>query len=148
MAVAAKRPVPRHVNLGGGSRDGTTVGVEDGGGANIGGGGRHRRQRNVASAPNRLWPNLTGATILATGVWSWWLLGRNADWMPALRWVILGMGAATLAPLKAIRTRWSAAINGSSAAAGLELPTGTAVMAIGGFSAPTRLPHSATSRPT
>jgi hypothetical protein len=38
MAVAAKRPVPRHVNLGGGSRDGTTVGVEDGGGANIGGG--------------------------------------------------------------------------------------------------------------
>jgi hypothetical protein len=62
----------------------------------------------VASAPNRLWPNLTGATILATGVWSWWLLGRNADWMPALRWVILGMGAAILAPLKAIRTRWSA----------------------------------------
>jgi 4-amino-4-deoxy-L-arabinose transferase-like glycosyltransferase len=36
--------------------------------------------------------------------------------------------------LRATRTDWSAAINGASAAAGLELSTGTAVMAIGGFS--------------
>jgi len=35
--------------------------------------------------------------------------------------------------LRATRTRWSAATAGSSAAAGLELSTGTAVMAIGGF---------------
>ena len=149
------------------------------------------------------------ATILATGVWSWWLLGRNADWLPALRWVILAMtiaaavallltlrtpnrprlataalalavavagagsaayafatmgrshegGGATVGPpmadrtgpghggwdddsnnpqldalLKATDTQWSAAINGSSAAAGLELSTDTSVMAIGGFS--------------
>jgi 4-amino-4-deoxy-L-arabinose transferase-like glycosyltransferase len=36
--------------------------------------------------------------------------------------------------LKATHTQWSAAITGSSAAAGLELSTDTAVMAIGGFS--------------
>ena len=149
------------------------------------------------------------AMVLATGAWSWWLLGRNADWMPALRWVILAVTiAATIALLVALsspgrrrlaasclaaavfvagagsasysfatigeshegggarvgpqiadgngpghggwtndtdntrldallegaHTQWSAAINGSSAAAGLELSTDTAVMAIGGFS--------------
>jgi 4-amino-4-deoxy-L-arabinose transferase-like glycosyltransferase len=36
--------------------------------------------------------------------------------------------------LKGTNTEWSAAINRSSSAAGLELSTGTAVMAIGGFS--------------
>jgi 4-amino-4-deoxy-L-arabinose transferase-like glycosyltransferase len=36
--------------------------------------------------------------------------------------------------LENTHTQWSAAINGSSAAAGLELSTNTAVMAIGGFS--------------
>ncbi|KAA0021190.1 glycosyltransferase family 39 protein [Antrihabitans cavernicola] len=36
--------------------------------------------------------------------------------------------------LESTTTRWSAAVNRSSAAAALELPTGTAVMAIGGFS--------------
>jgi len=147
------------------------------------------------------------AMILATGGWSWWLLGRNADWMPPLRWVILALtiaaaiallvvlgspnrrrlaavslaagivvaaagsaafatigqshegGGARVGPpsadgngfghggwnddsdnaqldalLKATHTPWSAAINGSSAAAGLELSTNTSVMAIGGFS--------------
>ena len=149
------------------------------------------------------------AMILGTGTWSWWLLGRNTDWMPALRWVILAVtiaaavallvalgspnrrrlaevclaaavvvagagsasytfatigqshegGGATVGPsvetsggfgrggwttdtdnaqlhhlLEGTHTQWSAAINGSSAAAGLELATNTAVMAIGGFS--------------
>jgi 4-amino-4-deoxy-L-arabinose transferase-like glycosyltransferase len=149
------------------------------------------------------------ATILTTGTWSWRLLGRNADWLPPLRWTILALSViATVAVLLALRspsrqrlaaaamvvavlvagagsaayafatigqshegggarvgpavadangprhggwdddsnnaeldallktthTTWSAAINGSSAAAGLELSTGTAVMAIGGFS--------------
>ena len=149
------------------------------------------------------------AMVLATGAWSWWLLGRNADWMPALRWVILAVtiaatvtllvalsspdrrrlaaaclaaavvvagagsasysfatigeshegGGARVGPqiadgngpghggwtddtdntqldalLEGAHTQWSAAINGSSAAAGLELSTDTAVMAIGGFS--------------
>lgn len=149
------------------------------------------------------------ATILVTGVWGWWLLERNSDWLPALRWAILALtitaavallltvhspnrrrlaaaslalaivaagagsaayafatigqshegGGARVGPpmadsngpghgrwdddsnnaqldalLKATDTQWSAAINGSSAAAGLELSTDTAVMAIGGFS--------------
>jgi 4-amino-4-deoxy-L-arabinose transferase-like glycosyltransferase len=147
-------------------------------------------------------------TLLVTGVWSWWLLGRNADWMPSLRWTILVLtvvvavvlsvalwsstrrrlavaalacgvvvaaagsaaytfatigqshegGGARVGPaqadgqghggwndddsdntqlqalLKGAHTEWSAAVNGSSAAAGLELSTNTAVMAIGGFS--------------
>ena len=147
------------------------------------------------------------AMIGGTGVWSWWTLGRNGDWLPALRWVILGVtvlaavglmvsltsearqrfagmslavgliggllgagayafatigqshdgGMAVVGParedghrggggfgqdadnarlvamLRATDTEFSAAINRSSAAAGLELSTNTAVMAIGGF---------------
>jgi 4-amino-4-deoxy-L-arabinose transferase-like glycosyltransferase len=144
--------------------------------------------------------------VLGTGVWSWWVLGQNADWMPALRWTILAFAIiATIALLVALfspnrrrlvgvalalgivaaaagstaytiatlgvshegggarvgpadasgggfggwnddsdntalegllagtHTKWSAAVNGSSAAAGLELATNTSVMAIGGF---------------
>jgi hypothetical protein len=149
------------------------------------------------------------AMLLVTGTWSWWLLGRNADWMPALRWMILAVtivaatallvalrspnrrrltevclaaaivvagagsasytfatigqshegGGARVGPsvadgsgfgrggwttdtdnaqlqhlLERTHMQWSAAINGSSAAAALELSTNTAVMAIGGFS--------------
>jgi 4-amino-4-deoxy-L-arabinose transferase-like glycosyltransferase len=154
------------------------------------------------------------AIILVTGVWGWWLLGRNGDWLPPLRWTILGLtitaavalmislasrsrqrlaaaalilgvlsalagpaayafatigtshagGNATVGPasaqagrggagraggamggqdvdnaqldalLQATNTDWSAAIDRSSTAAGLELSTNTAVMAIGGFS--------------
>jgi 4-amino-4-deoxy-L-arabinose transferase-like glycosyltransferase len=141
------------------------------------------------------------ATLLAgTGVWSWYLLGRNADWLPGLRWTILvvsvvaavallgrrftlaalgvGLVAALAGPvfyaivtigqphegggpsvgpadkdpqshfwfgqgadnpdldvlLKKTDTEWSAAISRSSSAAGLELSTDTAVMAVGGFS--------------
>jgi 4-amino-4-deoxy-L-arabinose transferase-like glycosyltransferase len=144
---------------------------------------------------------------LGTGVWGCWILGRNADWLPALRWAILavaviaaaalvvsltsearqrfavgalamglvgallGAGAYSVATigephdggmaivgpaqkdeghggpwwaqdadtpeleamLRNTHTDWSAAINRSSAAAGLELATNTAVMAIGGF---------------
>nr|WP_197748127.1 glycosyltransferase family 39 protein [Mycolicibacterium helvum] len=148
------------------------------------------------------------AMILMTGVWSWWLLDRNADWVPALRWAILAVtvvasvvlllalstrrcrlaaaalvlgvlaggtgsaayafatigqshdgGGAQVGPAQPVRngasghgrqdqdgdnaqldglleatdTKWSAAVNGSSAAAGLELATNTSVMAIGGF---------------
>lgn len=145
------------------------------------------------------------ALILVTGGWSWWMLGRNSDWLPALRWTILGVsalaavafvastprrrrvtmlaaglgvlavlagpaayavatistahhgGGPTVGParaetsfgskafgeladnpkladlLRATTTKWSAATVGSSTAAGLELSSGTAVMAIGGF---------------
>lgn len=141
--------------------------------------------------------------LLGTGVWSFWILARNASWLPPLRWAILmvtvaatagllwaargghrtaaavalaaaligglagttGYAVATLgqphtgggpsvgpadpddghghswhsdnpevnAMLRATTTKWSAAINRSGAASGLELSTGTAVMAIGGF---------------
>jgi 4-amino-4-deoxy-L-arabinose transferase-like glycosyltransferase len=149
------------------------------------------------------------ALILGTAVWSWVILGRNATWLPALRWVILVLGilatvglllsvtsstrrrlvsatvlagvvvalagssayavatigqshgggnanvgpaasgpaghgggggrgqstdnAALDAMLSATHSDWSAAVDGSSAAASLELSTNTAVMAIGGF---------------
>jgi 4-amino-4-deoxy-L-arabinose transferase-like glycosyltransferase len=147
------------------------------------------------------------AMMLGTGGWSWWLLGRNAEWLPTLRWVILAVtvvataallfaltsearhrlavaalmvgliggvlggasaytiatlgqphegGGPTVGPaaadghrgggwgqdadspqlesmLRDTHTDWSAAIDRSSAAAGLELSTDTAVMAIGGF---------------
>ena len=158
------------------------------------------------------WFGRLGLSLLigSTGVWSWWILGRNAQWLPALRWTILAMtiaaivalvlsltspehrrraatslvlglavalagstayavatigqshggGNANVGPrapsqsghatsgmrgpnvdnaaldtmLGGTRTEWSAAIDGSSTAAGLELSTNTAVMAIGGFS--------------
>ncbi|WP_431234199.1 ArnT family glycosyltransferase [Mycolicibacterium psychrotolerans] len=162
--------------------------------------------REMWSLRDRLLGRLAlAATVLVTGTWSWWLLGRNADWMPALRGAILavtviasvallvglaadrrrvaaialafgvlagaaGSGAYAFATigqshdgggpqvgpaqadrghgraggddgdnaalddlLKATDTKWSAAVNGSSAAAGYELATNTAVMAIGGF---------------
>jgi 4-amino-4-deoxy-L-arabinose transferase-like glycosyltransferase len=31
------------------------------------------------------------ALVLASGGWGWWVLGRNADWFPALRWAILAV---------------------------------------------------------
>ncbi|MUL44766.1 glycosyltransferase family 39 protein [Mycobacterium sp. CBMA293] len=144
--------------------------------------------------------------LLGSGVWGFVILGRNADWLPALRWVLLvaavagsvalvwaagrdnrkriatlalGLamfgavggsvaysvatfgqphlgGGPSVGPadkddnghggwgqndpnpqlnalLKATDTKWSAAINRSSAAAGLELDTRTPVIAIGGF---------------
>ncbi|WP_099250956.1 glycosyltransferase family 39 protein [Mycobacterium sp. shizuoka-1] len=145
------------------------------------------------------------AMVAVTGVWSWWVLGRNDSWLPALRWTILtgtvlaavalalsipgrrriavvaaalGLtavlagptayavatigsahrgGGPTVGPprsenslgarafgetqanpklddvLRTAKTKWSAATIGSSTAAALELSTGTAVMAIGGF---------------
>jgi 4-amino-4-deoxy-L-arabinose transferase-like glycosyltransferase len=156
------------------------------------------------------WFGRVGLSVLigSNGVWSWWLLGRNAEWLPALRWTILAMtiaaiavlllslaapgrrrlaagslvlglavalagstayavatigqshagGNASVGPATSIQsgrpggmrgqsvdnaqldglldgtlTTWSAAVDGSSTAAGLELSTNTPVMAIGGF---------------
>ncbi|GLP79644.1 glycosyl transferase [Mycobacterium antarcticum] len=39
------------------------------------------------------------ALILGTGSWSWWILGRNAEWLPALRWVALAVTVAASACL-------------------------------------------------
>jgi 4-amino-4-deoxy-L-arabinose transferase-like glycosyltransferase len=154
------------------------------------------------------WLYRGGLAVLVggTGIWSWWVLGRNVHWLPGLRWTILGLavvaaiallgpqkagtrravalgalgvgllaalagpaayaiatigqphqgGGPSVGPaeatgqhnfgfgqmsdnadlnamLKATNTEWSAAIQRSSSAAGLELSTDTAVMAIGGF---------------
>jgi hypothetical protein len=37
------------------------------------------------------WLYRGGLAVLfgGTGVWSWWILGRNASWLPVLRWTIL-----------------------------------------------------------
>jgi 4-amino-4-deoxy-L-arabinose transferase-like glycosyltransferase len=155
------------------------------------------------------WLYRGGLAVLlgGTGAWAWVVLGRNASWLPAMRWTILalsvvavvalllpwtypagrrfafsalgvGLVAALAGPavyaivtigqphegggpsvgpadasghnhfgfgqnkdnptldamLKDTNTEWSAAISRSSSAAGLELSTDTAVMAIGGFS--------------
>ena len=41
--------------------------------------------------------------LLGTGVWSFWILGRNASWLPPLRWAILVVAvAATVALLWAL----------------------------------------------
>lgn len=141
--------------------------------------------------------------LMGTAAWSFWILARNAAWLPPLRWGILVLAVAATAALlwalhgknrtvasialavaligalsgttaytvatlgqphtgggpsvgppdpdgghghgwhsdnpelntmlRATTTKWSAAINRSGAAAGLELATDTAVMAIGGF---------------
>jgi len=152
---------------------------------------------------NRLYRIGLVVLMAATGGWGWWLLHRNGEWLPELRWAILvstvlvavvilgwcmhrgiAIAAVTLgllsalagpaayaiatigqphegggpavgpadtarghggfgqnvdnaqldALLKATSTEWSAAIVRSSQAAGLELSSGTAVMAVGGFS--------------
>jgi 4-amino-4-deoxy-L-arabinose transferase-like glycosyltransferase len=53
------------------------------------------------------------AMILTTGVWSWWILGQNRDWLPALRWTILAVTVVAAIPLLAAlisRThRWAVA---------------------------------------
>jgi 4-amino-4-deoxy-L-arabinose transferase-like glycosyltransferase len=166
---------------------------------------------NEAWGTRATWFGRAGLAVLigSAGVWSWWLLGRNAQWLPALRWTILaitvaaivvlllslaaprrrrlaaaslvlglgvalagstayamatigqshGGGNANVGPAAAMQaghprggmqgqddhnaaldslldgtlTKWSAAVDGSSTAAGLELATNTPVMAIGGF---------------
>ena len=159
------------------------------------------------SRRERLWSRTAlAATLLAAGLWGWWLLGGSAMSSPMLRWGVFGattlastallwswapsgrigrrfvaptllaaalvgalggpaayavatvatphqgigpsvgppgrgyLGGRTLsnprldALLEETDTPWSAAVDRSTAAAGLELATGTAVMAIGGFS--------------
>ncbi|MGX9788954.1 ArnT family glycosyltransferase [Mycobacterium sp. MMS18-G62] len=39
------------------------------------------------------------ALALASGAWSWWTLGRNGDWLPALRWAVLVITVVAAAAL-------------------------------------------------
>ncbi|ORA66621.1 ArnT family glycosyltransferase [Mycolicibacterium insubricum] len=41
------------------------------------------------------------ALLLTTGVWAWWILGRNGAWLPSLRWVILAASVASVIVLLA-----------------------------------------------
>ena len=52
-------------------------------------------------AKRSTWFGRVGLAVLigSTGVWSWWILGRNAQWLPALRWTILAMIVAAIAVL-------------------------------------------------
>jgi 4-amino-4-deoxy-L-arabinose transferase-like glycosyltransferase len=77
------------------------------------------------------WATLTlaGATAL-TAAWAWILLGRTPDFVPWLRWIILGVGAfaaaaliiAAVLPAAAARSRdiavWAAALAVAAALAG------------------------------
>jgi 4-amino-4-deoxy-L-arabinose transferase-like glycosyltransferase len=40
--------------------------------------------------------------VLGTAVWSWWVLGRNAGWLPGLRWAVLVATAAAALGLLAV----------------------------------------------
>lgn len=39
------------------------------------------------------------ALVLVTGIWSWWILGRNDQWLPALRWTILAVTVVAIVPM-------------------------------------------------
>jgi 4-amino-4-deoxy-L-arabinose transferase-like glycosyltransferase len=58
--------------------------------------GIHEMWRNRASRFCRFG---LAAMILTTGIWSWWILGRNGTWLPPLRWTILVLTAVAALPL-------------------------------------------------
>jgi hypothetical protein len=44
--------------------------------------------------------------VLGTAVWGWWVLGRNVQWLPGLRWAVLVLTAvASLAVIGALASR-------------------------------------------
>ena len=62
------------------------------------------------------WLGRIGLTSLVavTGVWSWWLLGNNGEWLPPLRWTVLvltlGTAGLLLFPFSERRGRWAPAV--------------------------------------
>ena len=69
------------------------------------------------------------ALVLASGVWSWWILGRQGDWLPQLRWTILVLTVAAIGVL-AIRRFPTAALTAGLVAA-LAGPAAYALTTIG-----------------
>ena len=58
--------------------------------------GVHELWRNRES---RLYRLGLAVMILGTGTWSWWILGRNAGWLPPLRWTILALTVIASIPI-------------------------------------------------
>src|SRR5690349_4795694 len=84
------------------------------------------------------WLYRAGLAVLlsGTGVWGWYLLGRNAGWLPALRWAILPLpGVAALALLApwTHRQRHGVTIGvlGAGLVAALAGPAAYAIVTIG-----------------
>jgi 4-amino-4-deoxy-L-arabinose transferase-like glycosyltransferase len=53
------------------------------------------------------------ALVFMTGLWGWWILGRNGGWLPPLRWAILAVTVAATATLlrslpSETRRQWAA----------------------------------------
>ncbi|EME23222.1 glycosyltransferase family 39 protein [Rhodococcus triatomae] len=79
---------------------------------------------------DRTWVRIVAAaTMLLTAVWAWELLGRSADFVPWLRWVILVVGASAAVGLLLPRSTRSVAVVTATAAlfAALAGPTAYAV---------------------
>ncbi|MGW4477335.1 glycosyltransferase family 39 protein [Rhodococcus triatomae] len=79
---------------------------------------------------DRTWVRIVAAaTMLLTAVWAWELLGRSADFVPWLRWVILVVGALVAVGLLLPRPTRSVAVVTATAAlfAALAGPTAYAV---------------------
>jgi hypothetical protein len=75
-----------------------------------------------------------GAIPNAVHTGSMWPTVGNRFGTPVLRLGDLGTNTALGEALRGTKTRWSAAVIGSQAASSLEVTSGTAVMAIGGWS--------------
>lgn len=74
--------------------------------------------------------------VLVTGVWSWWVLGRNSEWLPALRWTILAatvVAVLALLPVSTVQRRQRVALGAMAFGllAALAGPTAYAVATIG-----------------
>jgi 4-amino-4-deoxy-L-arabinose transferase-like glycosyltransferase len=74
------------------------------------------------------------ATLLMTGVWSWWTLGRNAHWLPGLKWTVLiltAVGSLALLGVWAGRRGVVVVLLGLGVAGALAGPAAYAVATVG-----------------
>ena len=69
------------------------------------------------------------ALLGGTGVWGWWILGRNASWLPGLRWTIVAV--AVVAVVVLLVRRFPVAALGAGLAAALAGPAVYAIVTVG-----------------
>jgi 4-amino-4-deoxy-L-arabinose transferase-like glycosyltransferase len=87
------------------------------------------------------WLGRIGVVVMlfGTGVWSWWLLARNADWLPVLRWTVLALTVVATAVLVVALVRSRARL----AAGALIAATAVALAGSGAYAIATiGQPHS------